>query len=139
MRIVSLLALLLLTGCGFGYGLDVEQENQELNDKLYEFIKNGPEETRPFSEFATWEWDTVKVVHLEALDDADVEAMTGEDIDVPVGQNGLFVYYKDGKRVRIEMLGVGSFCPGSYTRDAVVQRDSACWLRDQYMQELPRK
>ena len=64
--------------------------NQELNDKLIEFIENGPEETRPFSEFTSWEWDTVKVVNLEAIDDAEVEAMTGEAIDVPVSQSGLF-------------------------------------------------
>lgn len=138
-RIVNVLAFVLLTLTACGLGLDVEQENRELNDKLVEFIRNGPEETRPFIEFTSWEWDTVKVVNLETLEDADVEAMTGEDIDVPTGQNGLFVYYKDGKRVRTELVGVHEFCSGSYTRDAVVHRGYSCWLQDQYRTELPRK
>jgi len=131
-----MLALLMLTGCRGG--IDVDQ-NEELNDKLLDFIKNGPEETRPFTEFTSWEWDTVKVVNLETIDAAEVEAMTGEVINVPVSQSGLFVYYMDGKRVRAELVRVHQFCTGSYTRDAVVHRGYSCWLRDKYVQDLPNQ
>ena len=134
-RIVSVLVLALLTlwGCG------IDVDHKELSSKLSEFLEKGPEETRPFTAFTSWEWDTVKVVALESLDDEDVERLTGEDIDVPVSESGLFVYYKESKRVRAELVEIGAFCTGSYTRDAVVHRGYACWLRDDLMLKLPTK
>ncbi|SFQ99998.1 hypothetical protein SAMN04488564_101987 [Lentzea waywayandensis] len=138
MRIVGLLeaALLLLTGCG---GISVET-NGDLDSAVRTFIGERVDKTRPFTEFTSWDWDKLYVVDLDGADAGYVEEVTGEKVDAPWGsKSGVFLYYKDGKRVRAELMTEGAFCSGSYTREAIVDQRFACWLQDPKLQEFPVK
>ncbi|GLY50842.1 hypothetical protein [Lentzea sp. NBRC 102530] len=139
MRIVSLLvaASFLLAGCGGGVAVDT---NADLDSAVRTFVGEKAEKPRPFSEFTSWGWDELYVVDLDGADFDYVEEVTGEKFDVPWGsKSGVFVYYEGGKRVRAELMNNGAFCPGIYTREAVVDSKFACWLQDSKVQDLPAK
>ncbi|MFI6100262.1 hypothetical protein ACIA8G_32350 [Lentzea sp. NPDC051213] len=54
-------------------------------------------------------------------------------------KSGVFIYLKDGERVRAELMSAGPFCSGIYTRTAVVDPSLACWLKDANVQKFPVK
>lgn len=121
--------------CG-GCGASVEKNNT-LSGEVRTFVERETSE-RPFKELTEWDWDKVYVFDLADNTSERIDAVVGEGVAPGwATAGGLFVYFKDEKRVRVEILEYGGFCSGIYTTSAVVTSKYACWLHDEKFEKVP--